>query len=503
MQATELIRTQVQEATSGNEIYNTYLPQWQYLLESYLGGEDYRRANHLVRYKMETEQEYLARVQNTPLDNQCKSIIATYISFLFRQEPSREFNSMELMPELSSILEDADYEGRSFTAFMKQVATWSSVFGHCWVIVSKPNIGALTRADELAADLRPYLSLLTPMAVLDWQFTRTPIGRYTLSKLKYLEDVNGTVKTIKTWTSTEIKTETVDDDKKILISEVIEPNQLGMIPAVIAYSTKSIVRGIGISDISDVADAQRMIYNCTSEVLQSIQLDSHPSLVTTTEVQVGVGAGAVIKMPDNMDSGLKPYVLDFGGANVQNILQTITHLVGTIDKMCNTGAIRTTETRDASGIAIQTEFELLNARLAEKADSLQLAEEQIWQIIALYQGYEYDMEITYPDSFNIRDKGRELTELEQAKRIATDPTILQLIDHELMEAMDLDYEDILLPEDAEEELDYEEHPTTTPENRQGHIQTMIMEGYTDEEILNIHPEITSEDIASAKAALLV
>lgn len=501
MQATELIRTQVQEATSGNEIYNTYLPQWQYLLESYLGGEDYRRANHLVRYKMETDNEYAARLRITPLDNHCKSIIGCYISFLFRQQPQREYNSMALMPELDSILEDADYEGRSFDAFMKEVATWSSVFGHSWVIVSKPNIGALTRADEIQAGLRPYLSILTPMSILDWQFERTPIGRYKLSKLKYLEDVNGNIKTVKIWRDTEIRTMTVDDDEKTIITDIVEPNQLGMIPAVIAYSTKSIVRGLGVSDIVDIADAQRMIYNCNSEVMQSIQLDSHPSLVTTTEVQVGVGAGAVIQMPDNSDPGLKPYVLDFGGANVQNILETIRHQIASIDKMANTGAIRTTETRDASGIAIQTEFELLNARLAEKADSLQLAEEQIWQIIALYQGYQYDMEITYPDSFNIRDRGRELTELEQARRIASDPAILQMIDHELVECMDLDYEDIQVSEE-EEDLDYEEHPITTAQNRTGHIQTMIMEGYTDEQILNIHREISSEDIAEAKRLLL-
>ena len=497
MQATQIITTQVNELVSGNDIHSTYLPQWQYLLESYLGGEDYRRGNHLARYQKETEAEYAARLRTTPLENHCKSIISCYVSFLFREKPTREFGSLENIPELEDILEDADYEGRSWDAFMREVAVWSNVFGSCWIIVSKPNIGAITQADEQAVKLRPYLSVLTPMVVLDWRFERTPTGRYKLSYLKYLEDVNGDVKTVKEWTDTEIKTSVVDENKKQMLSEIIEVNGLGMIPAVIAYATKSTVRGIGVSAIADIADCQRYIYNCTSEIDQSIRLDSHPSLVVTGEVNVGVGAGAVIQMPDNMDSALKPYVLEFGGANVQNILETIRHTTQVIDKMANTGAIRTTETRDASGIAIQTEFELLNSKLSDIADSLELAEEQIWQIIAQYQGLVWDGEITYPDSFNIRDRSRELQELQLAKNIATDPTILQMIDHELMETMDLDVEDIGLSADEEEE-----HAETTDENRSKHIQQMIMDGYTDEDILRIHPEIMQEDIDTAKRLLL-
>ena len=504
MLASQIVRNEANEVTSGNETYTTYQPIWQSLLESYMGGEDYRRAQNLSRYQLETDAEYATRLKNTPLENHCKSIIGVYMAFLFRQPPERELDTLEYMPEVDALLEDADYEGRSLDNFMKQVAIWSSVFGHCWVTVHKPNIGAQTVADEYAAGLRPYLCLLTPLAVLDWQFTRTPIGSYELSYFKYLEDVNGDVKTVKIWTKTEIRTVEYDEKKKMMVGELIEPNQLGRIPAVIAYSTKGPVRGLGISDIQDIADAQRMIYNSLSEIDQSIKLDSHPSLVTTTEVQVGTGAGALIRMPDNMDASLKPYVLDFGGANVANILQVIDHLTGAIDKMANTGAIRTTETRTNSGIAIQTEFELLNARLAEKADNLELCEEQIWELVAQYMGMTWQGQIHYPDSFNIRDDSNELGKLQTAKSIATDPRILQNIDMKLAELLDFEVEDVLEAELGleEEEGLYPEHAATTPENRTAHIQQMIMDGYTDEEILTIHPEITAEDILAAKQNLL-
>lgn len=499
MLASEQLRIEANEVTSGNTTYTTYQPIWQYYLESYMGGEDYRRAEHLTRYQLETDREYAARLRNTPLENHCKSIISVYVSFLFRQTPDRDFGSMGYMPELDSILEDADYEGRSMDSFMKQVAVWSNVFGHAWVLVSKPNIGAITRADEQAAGLRPYLCVITPLAVLDWRYARDPVGRYQLTYFKYLEDVNGDVKTVKEWTATEIKTTTVDDSKKKIINQELAPNQLGMIPAVCAYSTRSPQRGIGISSIGDIADAQRYIYNATSEMDQSIRLDSHPSLVIGDEVNVSSGAGGVIQMPNGMDPALKPYVLDFGGANVGNILEVIRHTTQTIDKLANTGAIRTTETRTASGIAIQTEFELLNARLSELADSLELCEEEIWQIIAQYQGYTWDGEIHYPDSFNIRDDANELEKLNRAKAIATDPAILTAIDHELVELMDLD---------LGEDIAYEQHPEedemvpTTEANRIPHIQQMIMDGLEDQQILELHPEISASDITEAKARLL-
>jgi uncharacterized protein (DUF433 family) len=47
-----------------------------------------------------------------------------------------------------------------------------------------------------------------------------------------------------------------------------------------------------------------------------------------------------------------------------------------------------------------------------------------------------------------------------------------------------------------------QHPVTTAQNRTQHIQEMIMEGYTDQQILDKHSEISQADITTAKEALL-
>lgn len=444
MSSMQTVDQQIADISSSNQMYQDNQAVWKYLLESYLGGEDYRRAGHLTRYQLETDGEYAARLRSTPLDNHCKSVISVYNSFLFREAPDRDFGSITNLPELSDYLDDADLDGRSLNTFMKDVATWASVFGHAWILMTKPNVGAATRADEVAAGVRPYVNLLTPLAVLDWSWSRSANGAYTLSYFKYVEDTNGDTTTVKEWTPDEIKTYVVDEKKKDIVSETIEFNGLGRIPAIIAYNARSIVRGLGVSDITDIADAQRFIYNNTSEVEQSVRLDSHPSLVKTPETQAGIGAGSLIHMPENLDPGLRPYILEFSGASVDAIYNSIQHTIESIDKMANTGSVRMTESKTMSGVAMQTEFQLLNARLSEKADNLELAEEQMWRLWCEYTGSTWDGSVDYPGSFNLRDTETEIQQLQIAANTnPADPRVRTAIDMKILDWLDLDADELV------------------------------------------------------------
>jgi hypothetical protein len=95
-----------------------------------------------------------------------------------------------------------------------------------------------------------------------------------------------------------------------------------------------------------------------------------------------------------------------------------------------------------SGVAQEQEFQLLNARLSSKADSLELTEEAIWQWFAYYQGTSWTGKIEYPDSFAIRDTDAEVSRLKIAKDTATDPRVLAIIDKHILETLGED-DDIL------------------------------------------------------------
>lgn len=472
--------------------YTRNRDRWQFLLESYMGGETYRAGAHLTRYVLESDAEYSARLRRTPLDNHCRSVIAVYISFMFREPPARDLGLIDGAPGVEDFLKDCDFDGRSLDAFMKEVSTWASVFGHAWILMTKPSVPADSLADQIAQGVRPYVNLLTPLTVTDWRWQRDANGQYRLVYFKYIEDINDTVTTIREWDEEVIRTITVDTRNSTATLELEEPNQLGRIPCILVYNHRSQVRGIGLGDIDDIADQQRAIYNELSEVEQSIRLDGHPSLVKTPDTQIGAGAGAIIEIPENLDPGLKPYMLNADGTPIDMIYRSIGERVASIDRMANTGAVRAVETRDMSGIAMQTEFQLLNAKLAEKAANMELAEEQLWRLWCHYQGYSWTGDVQYPASFNITDLSAEYAQLRQARDTATSPGVLAVIDQRLMTLLDPDAvaTPVLL------------HPETTPGTREAHIQEMIMEGLEDTQMLALHPELEQADIDQARQALL-
>ena len=104
------------------------------------------------------------------------------------------------------------------------------------------------------------------------------------------------------------------------------------------------------------------------------------------------------------------------GANLDAIRASINDKIEAINRMAHMGAVRGTDAVKASGIALQTEFQMLNSKLAEKADILELAEEQLWHLWCLWQGHNlHEVEIDYPDSFDLRDYENELRFLQQTK----------------------------------------------------------------------------------------
>jgi hypothetical protein len=377
---------------------------------------------------------------------------------------------------------------------MKDVAVWTSVFGSCWIMMTKPNIGATTLGQEIDAGVRPYVNLMTPLVVSEWKYERMPTGAYELTYIKYIEEVVDKISVIRRWYKDRIETWIVDDEKKEAEMTRVEPNQLGMIPAVLVYNRRSVVKGIGVSDLTDIADIQKLIYNLTSENEQSIRLDGHPTLVVPPTAQLGSGAGALIQLQEGSDPGLNPFYLNHDGSGVSSIHSSIDKLVESIDRMAHTGGVRGSQKFTQSGVAMEVEFQLLNAKLSEKADNLELAEEQLWRIFGAYQGREWEGEIEYPDSFNIRDEQRELQQLATAKSAATNPKVLDIIDGQIAECLGEDPA-VLFATDmraGQETLPaqpvFEPHRMINPETGEEFIARSEAEHIAYMELGYVHPE---------------
>jgi len=400
-----------EELVSTHEQYQANQSNWEFHLRSFLGGSDYQDGSYLLKYIQEDEKEYDKRISITPLDNHCKNVVSIYSSFIWRIPPTRNLGLLDKDQSAQAMLKDADLDGRSFNAFMRDAQTWSDVYGHCWMMVDKPQSNVATRAEELDQEIRPYLTLITPENVLDWTYERSASGRFILTYFKVREMQTKDLTIIREWTPETIATYKTDGDTVTLLEEM--PNNLGSIPAVALYGQRSPVKGIGISSIGDVANMQKAIYNELSEIEQIIRISNHPSLVKSAATDASAGAGSVITVED--DESFKPFLLQPSAASLNSIMESIKEKTQSINRMSHMGAVRGSEALTMSGVALQSEFQLLNAKLSEKADLLELAEEQIWDLFCKWQQVTNDVEVDYPDSFDLRDYATELTFLQQAR----------------------------------------------------------------------------------------
>tara|TARA_A100001515_G_scaffold137370_2_gene129905 strand:+ start:4262 stop:5689 length:1428 start_codon:yes stop_codon:yes gene_type:complete len=429
------------ELKKKHPLWHANIGNWEFFIRSYLGGNDYKNGYYLHRYILETPEEYDARIRHTPLDNHCKNVVQIYTSFLWRVPPTRDYGTLDGDPQLESFLVDADLDGRSFDTIMREVQMNASIYGNCWVVIDKPQTNLKTRAEELQQDIRPYVSIYTPENVVNWNYRRAPSGRFYLDYLVIVEDINTDRAIIKVFTEETISTYEIQDYEKEyaegearLIEEI--PNPIRKIPAVNVYNLRGAKRPIGISDLADVAFLQQSIYNDYSEKEQLIRLANHPSLVKTPNVEASAGAGSIIEMPDDLDPGMKPYIIQPSGQNLDGIMKCIQNKVDAIDRITHMGSVRATSGQIASGIALQTEFQLLNARLSEKADYLENAEEHIWSLYAMWQDKEWDGKVDYPDTFDIRDWANDLQYLQIAKASGIkSETFNKALDKQIAEAV--------------------------------------------------------------------
>ena len=474
--------------------WKKHIDRWRYLSDSYQGGLAYKNGDYLQRYNLETGQQYEQRLDSTPLDNLCKNIVHTYTSFIYSQPIKRDISGLN--PEtVGKFLKDCDLEGRSFDSFMRDISIYSSVYGAVWCVVDKPSTPVVTLADQQAKNIRPYVSMYSPENVLDWHYERQENGVYQLAQLTLLEELHKDHALVKCFYRDYVELKKIDPDTGDGVVIQTYDNPLGVVPAFVAYTSRSPIRTIGISDIDDIADQQRAIYSEYSEIEQQIRLSGHPSIVATSGTELSAGAGAVITMDENLDAQLKPYLLQADGSGITSILDSIKNKVSAVERMAHLETARGTRTA-MSGVAMLVESRILSQKLAEKSNNLAHAEEQLWGLFGMWEGTEWTGDVVYPDTFDARDQTVTLQNIKLAKEGGiNNPKLLKAMDNMVAEVLIED------DEDRKEVLEAE-HPVTTPANRTEHIQEMIMEGYTDEQMLGLHPEITQEDIQVAKQALV-
>ncbi len=404
--------------------YNEVAKQANYHYKSYVGGELYKSGSYLTKYIGENAgpgDQYGKRLDSTPLDNHVQTTVDIYRSFLFRTLPKRELGLLINNPLVNAWLYDTDQEGQSLDSFLKTANDLAMVHGSSWILIDKATYKVETEAEAIALGIRAYAAVYTPQNVLDFYWERNIAGKMELEYIKVRESENDQYVTFTCWHKGYIEKYKVSKDEQGDMLKIVEheeyDNPLGYIPFVFHAPLKSPTKGVGLSLIADVANQQKFIYNCASEIEQHLRISSHPTLVKPTSTDAVAGAGSILNLDESVDPGLKPYLLSPALSTTDSILKAIDNAVNSIKRMTHTSAIQATTGSPMSGVALQTERQLLNAKLADMADTLKETEYQMWITWLDWQalGMPEDFQIDYPETFDMRDEHLELDFLMKAR----------------------------------------------------------------------------------------
>jgi hypothetical protein len=455
--------------TSTHSLYDRYYNDWKLCINSWYGGVEYKDAKYLRAYQVDlntpseaintyvlnedgsmvskvkakveygtSSQEtnrgqdllsgsfYLEKLDNTPLYNYVKLIVAEYNSILFRNPPQRVLPNT---PEVNEFLNDVDGEGQSVNEFMSLVDMMTTVYGVCHVECYKP----------VGSDI-PKWKIHEPTSVTNWSYKYDIDGNLKLDRLVIRLEDSDLHSVFRYYTPETIETVFAGSDKDYMppindprleqiddnTYRIVQENELGYIPVKTIYQSTKIYNNVGATIIQDVAQIQRSIYGDMAEIYSAITYGSHPTLVvdeTTDQIndgQVGAEPGSVIRVQAGL-TGTPAYVYEFVSPELTAI-DSIKGLVDSkIEKLSQIAMLRSEDLIKASrsGEQIEVYDDKLAAQIRRKATNLENSEAKLWKIWFDWtnQTMPEDFSISYNRQYNKKALEHELNEISMAMSV--------------------------------------------------------------------------------------
>ena len=136
---------------------------WRRARDAYAGGADYIKSA-LVRHISEIESEFEERLQRAYYFNYPRAIAQRITQYALAVDPVRKNADPELVENWSR-------KGLRASEVMRQLSTMLNVYGRVWLLAEAPEFsGAITIAEAKRRNLRPYITVLSPLEVIDWSF---------------------------------------------------------------------------------------------------------------------------------------------------------------------------------------------------------------------------------------------------------------------------------------------------------------------------------------------
>ncbi|WP_374335512.1 phage portal protein [Methyloversatilis sp.] len=431
--------------------YEDKLPHWEFLRSSYEGGREWFTPN-IFRYVKEGDKEYKDRVGRAYRFNHTREVVDLVDKYLFKMEIFRK--EVDAPESVKSFWRHATLNRLSIDDFMKQVSKMSSIYGRIWIVVDTTKTNdVVTVADEKNAGVRAYAYFITPEHLCDISYDELGEINWALVHEQVRDDENPldssgkmidryrlwtredwTLFTVRKNSSSDRRmtakqlADSVRNGEKGGVIETASPNssmtieqegpfqhQFNCVPIFPADNVISNEPYTSSSLIDDVAYLDRAATNYLSNLDAIIQDQTFSQLVMPAQglVPGEDGYDKIIEMGTKRiftfdgEAGSPAYISpDVKQAEI--ILKVINKIINEIYHTVGLAGERTKEDNamgidNSSGVAKAYDFERVNSLLASKADSLEVTENRIAELVAKLSGDELEESlIHYPDNFDVR-----------------------------------------------------------------------------------------------------
>lgn len=441
----------VKDLIKTHEKYDNNHKEWKFLMAVYEGIKEIIRLKFVQRHEREPEDSYKRRMDELFGFGYSKSVVEIFNFYLFKKPVRRTLGSLGKDKLWEMFFDDADMYGNGLDEVLMEISQYASVQGHMGILVDKASGLFENRASQIENKVYPYISKYHPSAILDWEFDRdTDTGRPMLMWLK-LKDDNDQYRiwTPEYWEIWELpKDENGEPDDSNEEAEAVfidgGENPINVVPFVWHYNQRSKSVGIGVSDIHEVARIDLSIVRNMSQIEQIINYaafpmmrkpkrEARPTDMNAPQQDDEVGVEAILEFdPDNPES--KPDWLDAEVADpIEAILKVIEKKIEEIYRSANVGGMASTEiqTQAKSGVALKTEFQLLNSKLVSKAINAENSEQKIvefwlrWE--DLWDKYKENISIKRDRSYDIENLATDLENALTAKTIVNSDKFNELL----------------------------------------------------------------------------
>jgi hypothetical protein len=409
--------------------YEEHTQHWKFLESTYEGGREWFLEGNVFRYIKEGDGEYGDRVKRAYRFNHTKEVVDLLNKYLFKQNITR--NTDDAPECIKRFWESSTKNNLGIRDFMRQAARKSSISGRVAIVVDNnaPADVVLSKADERRAGVRTYAYAVGPTQILDFSWNDDDGELNWILLLEVARDdqdpltSSGAQKTRwRLWTRQSwhlLEERQVGNTKKTRIVVVDEgSHNLNKVPVVLCDHIITDEDYVAPSFIDEIAYLDRAVANYLSNLDAIIQDQTFSQLVMPAQnVLPGSDTARVLE-----DMGTKRVFLydgEGGGTpgyispdpkQAQMVLAMVNKIINEIYHTSGLAGERTKEDNsvgidNSSGVAKAYDFERVNALLQAKADSLEVTENRIAELVALWHGEtipEGMKLVSYPDNFDTR-----------------------------------------------------------------------------------------------------